>query len=461
MKRMSAVVILLLSFTSTGYGSRLLYLSFEEGVSAGRELPGAHYVQGKHGRAIVAAEGEKGALILPASGNLDLARGTICFWVRPLELLMPLPSREETNLVVLDRSGEHVADNPSKVAGKIFNTFIAQPGSVRLRGETFDTEGGYYGTLFEYIRLYPKWYHFAWTWDSETGKVRQYLNARLDISHDAEPWTPQAADGVLIVGNRYAALDDVAIYDRVLSQEEIATLAGVEAGEGLTDEGVIHYDEQVDLDTLRGDILFSCDFDSPDDISDWVMEGPGEAEIRDGRLFVRSNQPQGGHIVFWNPMDFPDDLLIEYDFSPASEEGLCILFFCASGSKGRDLFDPTLAPRTGRFSQYVRGDIKCYHTSYYRNQRTVSSVCNLRKDPGMPLLGVGADPIAPYPGGIYHIAVWKKDNRIRLIIDGNLVIDAVDEIEIFGPPHGKGKIGLRQMAPSEAHYDKLEVRSTK
>jgi hypothetical protein len=153
--------------------------------------------------------------------------------------------------------------------------------------------------------------------------------------------------------------------------------------------------------------------------------------------------------------------LIEYDFSPASEQGLCILFFCARGSDGRDLFDPSLAERTGRFSQYVNGDIETYHCSYYRNRGGETGVCNLRKDPGMPLLGVGTDPIPPRPGGTHHIALWKKEDRIRLIIDGKLVIDAVDEIDIFGPPHAGGKMGLRHMAPTEAHYDSLEVRSLK
>jgi hypothetical protein len=480
-KKTTALVILTLLLAvadASAQAKRLLYLSFEEGVAAGRELPGAHYVEGKEGRAIMAAPGEKGALVLPATGNVDLAKGTVAFWFRPRELMMPMPRREETNLLVLDRSGEHLPGNPAKVKDKILNMFIAQVGSARVRGETFADPKGYYGAGVEYTKLYPEWYHFAWTWDSEAGTVAYYLNARLESAipfvsrlsgkeaplpatglaehFQPKPWTPQSGDGVLIVGNQYVAMDDVMIFDEALSADKVAELAGLSPGEGLTDEGVIEFDTTVDLDKVRGELLYSCDFDSEEDLEGWVMEGPGEAETRNGRLFMYPGEPR--HIVYWCPEDFPGDVLIEYDFYPANETGLCIIFFCASGSEGRDLFDPTLEERVGNFGNYVRGDIECYHASYYRNGGAVTGVCNLRKDPGMPLLGVGIDPIPPVPGGPHHIAVWKEGERIRLIIDGQLVIDALDS-DVFGPPHGAGKMGWRHMTPMRAYYDNLKVWS--
>lgn len=433
----------------------LLHLDFD-GPAA--EVRGC-MVAGRSGRAVRAAAGSSCAATLPAEGNVDLERGTIAFWFRASETLHPLPAEEESNIVVVDRSGAHVDGNPAKAKDKILNVFFAKPGSVRLRGETFDAAGAYYGTLLEYPRVYGgRWYHFAFTWDSAGGELRQYLNARLEQSIDASPWTPQSLGGKLRIGNPTLAIDDLAIFGRALSGEEITDLCGLEPGEGLTDEGVVAYsDDPVDLSPLRATPVLSCGFDRATDLEDWVMEGSGGCELRDGRLLLRSRRATGGHIVFWNRRNLPEDALIEYDFAPLSESGLCILFFCARGSGGRDLFDPGLAPRDGNFSRYVRGDVECYHVSYYRNQGAATGVCNLRKDPGMPLLGVGADRIEPEPGGVYRLSMLKQGARMRFFVDGRLVIDADDDPALFGPSHGAGKLGLRQMAPTEASYDNLVV----
>ncbi len=447
--------ILLSFFTVNAMSNPLLSLNFDDGKLPPSALPGAKLVEGKAGQAILAASGPAGAFVLPASGNVNLKRGTIAFWLKPMESLYPLPRREETNLLVLDQ-GKNVDGNPAKTAAKVLNVFLAQPGSARLRCETFDDSGKYYGTLLEYRRLYADtWYHLVFTWDSTTGKVRQYLNAQLEQWYDLQPWTPQPLAGELILGNQYVAMDEIRIYDRALSDEEVADLAGLKPGEGLRDEGPQELEQTVNLESLRGEKILENGFNSTADISGWIMEGSGEALIQDGKLLLRANQKQ--NIVFWNPKTLPGDLLIEYDFTPNVEEGLCILFFCAAGGKGQDLFDPSLAKRDGAFPQYVGGDIVCYHVSYFRNRQSAKGVCNLRKDPGMPLIGVGMDPILPQAGGVYRISMYKKGDHFLFFIDGKLLIDTMDEKDLFGPPHGAGKIGLRHMFPMEACYDNLVV----
>lgn len=431
----------------------LLRLAFDDGLPAGA-TDGAQLIAGWRGQALLAGRDRPCALVVPATGRLNLARGTIHFWLRPMEPLRQAPPRPETNLVVLD-AGAAAAGNPNKTANKVWNVFLAQTSAVRLRGETFDDAGEYHGTQIEYLRLHERWYHFAFTWDCERGRLAQYLNARLDQEIVSTPWRPQPLEGNLLIGNPWLALDELVILDRPLGADEIAAAAGLRPGQGLTDEGLEPPAPSIDLSAARGELVLAEDFDDAAALADWVLEGTGEAAIEHGRLCLRANQER--HVVLWNRAELPADLVIEYDFSPVHRHGLCILFFCASGSGGRDLFDPSLAPRDGLFPQYNNGDIVAYHVSYFRNLGADTTLCNLRKDPGMALLGTGRDPIPPRTGGTYRLVLVKRGATFAFFIDGQHVLNGHAEPELLGPLWGAGKLGLRQMAPMEACYDNLRV----
>ena len=67
----------------------------------------------------------------------------------------------------------------------------------------------------------------------------------------------------------------------------------------------------------------------------------------------------------------PADISIEWDFRPIREPGLAMLWFAADGNNGRDLFDSTLAPRSGDYRQYHSSDINGYHASYFRRKNVL------------------------------------------------------------------------------------------
>ncbi|MBP8305546.1 MAG: DUF1961 family protein, partial [Phycisphaerae bacterium] len=115
----------------------------------------------------------------------------------------------------------------------------------------------------------------------------------------------------------------------------------------------------------------------PSPQAEWIAEGRGGAEIRDGRLrvapapFDASGMPrpvdpnQRSHMVVWNRRVFPADLLIEFEMSPCgSTNGLTIVFFCAAGRDGKDLFDLSLPPRRADYPTYHSGQIANYSDSY-------------------------------------------------------------------------------------------------
>jgi hypothetical protein len=97
---------------------------------------------------------------------------------------------------------------------------------------------------------------------------------------------------------------------------------------------------------------------SPAPDAEWIAEGWGGAEVRDGRLIVapspfdtfgRPRPVEPGlrsHMVVWNRRIFPADFLLELEMSPCgSTNGLTIVLFCASGRNGEDIFDLSLPPR--------------------------------------------------------------------------------------------------------------------
>lgn len=204
---------------------------------------------------------------------------------------------------------------------------------------------------------------------------------------------------------------------------------------------------------------------TPADLDGWVAEGPAGVAHADGGMVLSSTADEAdqdedhAHFTFWCPEVFGADIQISWDFKPLAGAGLAMLFFAATGTAGRDLFDPSLAPRTGRYVQYHSGDVSTLHVSYLRRKWPAERrfrTCNLRKSPGFHLVAQGADPL-PGPedaAGHYRVRVVKRGQDVTFSIDGLQLFTFHDP-----EPLGAGRIGLRQMAPLVAHYRNLEVTS--
>jgi hypothetical protein len=207
---------------------------------------------------------------------------------------------------------------------------------------------------------------------------------------------------------------------------------------------------------------------APSDLDGWRAEGPLGIEHREGGMVLSSTADTSAlaadgrgdhaHFTFWCPEVFAADVEISWDFTPLAGEGLAMLFFAANGTEGRDLFDPSLAPRTGFYPQYHSGDVSTLHVSYLRRKWPTERrfrTCNLRRSPGFQLVAQGADPL-PGPedaDGHYRIRVRKLGPQVTFSIDAlELFVFHDDE------PLGAGRIGFRQMSPLIAHYRDLEVK---
>lgn len=217
------------------------------------------------------------------------------------------------------------------------------------------------------------------------------------------------------------------------------------------------------------ELLYENSLEEPADIEDWILEGDAAITFPRGRMRMESrygpDEVDVPHFVHWCPEEFPDDIVISWDFWPVAEPGLCMLFFAAQGRNGEDIHDVSLDDREGDYPEYHSGDIDALHASYYRRnlhgepyaEREFQTI-NLRKSHGFHLAADGGDPMPtvrdanpPYP-----LTVVKSGREVGFYVDDLEVFHWTDD-NLGGPPLEGGKIGMRQMSPFIGEYADLTV----
>ncbi len=198
------------------------------------------------------------------------------------------------------------------------------------------------------------------------------------------------------------------------------------------------------------------------DLSNWVSEGPNSAEVKDGKLVLKTREktadgkPESGQFL-WFRRDLPADFRLEFDFTPVTPSGFFLLFFCAKGISGDDILGDKLMKdyKTEKdFKKYTIGPINCYHISYRRNE---SADCNLRKNTGKHLLSNSkVDQVIP-AGKLAHVVLTKQGGYITLTVDGVSFMDFTDDGKLNNGIYGAGKFGFRQVYESEGQYDNFKV----
>ncbi|HVW62282.1 MAG TPA: DUF1961 family protein [Puia sp.] len=209
----------------------------------------------------------------------------------------------------------------------------------------------------------------------------------------------------------------------------------------------------------KGALLYHNAFAATGDVKDWVMEGPGQLRFRDGWMEMYAPEEKWDH-VFWCPKDFPGSFIAEWEVQNLdTSKGLVIVFFAATGSGGRDIFDPGMPKRDGTFKYYNKGEIDCYHISYYSNNPKLPDRgdSHLRKDPMNALLVTGEAGVATRSAEAHKARLIKDGAHIIMYMDDRKIIDYVDDGKGYGPAYGGGKIGFRQMRWTDFRYRNFNV----
>jgi len=219
----------------------------------------------------------------------------------------------------------------------------------------------------------------------------------------------------------------------------------------------------------EGKLVFEDRFENG--LANWVSEGPFLTDVKDGRLHVKTTW-EGRKVgeYLWCRKELPADFRVEYDFTPLSDSGFFLLFFCAQGVKGEDILAPELFESYMNhatwqdyedFDKYTSppdrkhgSRIRCYHVSYRRGNQ---ANCNLRKNPGLNLIKTSdISQLLPKDKTV-HVALTKKGGRILLTVDGRTFMDYTDAGAVDGAFYNGGKFGFRQVYESDGTYANVRV----
>ena len=204
----------------------------------------------------------------------------------------------------------------------------------------------------------------------------------------------------------------------------------------------------------------------PDKKAEWIAEGLGGVAVSGGVLLAspvpfdadgkQIKDAKRSHLVIWNKHIFPENFLLEYDMNPnSSPSGLTIIFLCATGNNGEDIFDLSLPPRMADYKNYHSGAIANYSDSYFSRNTEVESLTNrLRKNPGFRLVAEGKSLTTGSTDVAHHVRILKYRGHIEMEMDGKTLFKWDDD----GKPLGAGRIGLRSMeGVSMIKYDNFKV----
>ncbi len=225
-------------------------------------------------------------------------------------------------------------------------------------------------------------------------------------------------------------------------------------------------ESDLEVSFIKERLIYENPLEKPEDMKQFILEGQADIGFENHCMCLKNALDNGlgqkANYVLWCPETFPGNLKVTWEFKPVTDVGLCILFFAAEGKDGKDLFDPSLARRTGEYPQYHSGDINTFHVSYFRRKEPderAFHTCNLRKSCGFHLVAQGADPLpsASDAADFYPVTVTKYYNRISFFIRDLRVFTYEDDGNTYGDTLKGGKIGFRQLAPLTAEYRNLKV----
>jgi len=196
---------------------------------------------------------------------------------------------------------------------------------------------------------------------------------------------------------------------------------------------------QVGPERVAGERLWAATFEPSDK---WLIERqkPGSSVSFDGnRMHIDAIDERG--VTIWTQREFPADLLVEYEATPAEPEGVLSsrnlnCFLCAADDEPLDETE-----RSGAYPDYH--DFPNY---IFTLTRTHS---RLRRDPGFEqaseiMLGV-------QPDETYTIQLLKRGDRLTACVNGRVLHDWRDP-----DPHGAGWVGLRTY-DTDITYDSWSV----
>ena len=206
----------------------------------------------------------------------------------------------------------------------------------------------------------------------------------------------------------------------------------------------------------KGKLLFEDNFDG--DLANWVLEGAGTAEIKDGRLHVHVTEDMSERRgqCLWLTQPLPSDIIVEMSVKPisptlAENRPANLLYFISANRTGGDLLG-TVDERKGIYRRYTasNADVPCYSVTWYRINDPYFLIA--RKNPGWHDLGRNFAAI-PAAGKDHELVIEKKAGTMLFVEDGvcSLLVEDPAEAPLAG-----GYFALRAWHAT-ASYDYVRI----
>jgi len=180
-----------------------------------------------------------------------------------------------------------------------------------------------------------------------------------------------------------------------------------------------------------------------EDLSEWTLEGNGEARLTDEGMLKLLAYQGGNGLVLWAPVKLSGSFQLEYEVDISDSSGTNAVLFCAQSLEGEDLVQSS-KERTGALSEYSNGALQNYMITYNTVHADGSNKnqSRVRKNPQYLLLSHSdGDPCLE--GSRHLIDVVKMSNRIQFYVNGGLIHDVRDKGGFDAPVYMEGRFGFR------------------
>lgn len=311
------------------------------------------------------------------------------------------------------------------------------------------------------------------TWNSLQGKSDMYINGvslRTENENYYTPWDGiKLEPGNFKINKANKIVSNIEFIPRYLPQNQIIEKVPQEKACQNT-KNFYATPPSTDRRIKKGELIYTSNLSNPKETEDWIMEGPGKISFVNNEMTMESNIPNPpdgftGHFNLWCPKEFPDDIIVEWEFAPISDHGVCHLFFSARGNNNKDIFDAELKVRDGHYAQYHSGDITNYFIIYFSNRnklRTTNfATTSLHKSNPYAFLSHGKIGIVPGESNFNKLQLIKSSGKISLYVNGKKCFEYTDKGTRYGEIYKHGKIGFRQMAETKAKYKNFKVYKIK
>jgi hypothetical protein len=207
----------------------LFHLSFDHGMTADESAGSAaptndgnlpELVDGIEGKA--AHFGPNQYLRFSEKDNLNKQAGSFSVWVQ-----WPVDGVGTAGpLDTIARSTIFAEDGPITAGSNVFWAWLR--GGVGLRFDLHDVKKEVVSSSPPGRWLPGEWHNLVYTWDADAGRIQVYEDTRLAADKFVGSWIPKSADAFFLGADNAkgayswnAAIDEVTIYDRPLSREEV------------------------------------------------------------------------------------------------------------------------------------------------------------------------------------------------------------------------------------------------